>query len=712
MKKTLFYLFTFFLLGYSSVSGQVKEVNLTSGDSLIIELDGHKQGAIQWQRQLSGNTWGVLSSFNDSEALRYVVTTPSYFRANIVDGTCDPIISDTIQANLLYSSSIVAGRCYVESEPYVTARNAGISNGEKNSLRSWTDVNQKAVWFLYQTAGTYKVSFNLAGTSGRIYDFVMNTQQAYDGLGYTPKSFNFSYTGRGPSSAEKVEFFTVTIPTNGYYRYELEAASSTMSGLTINTLVFDSARTPGATTPTSRTTDYLSSPSVHIGFTSTTTNSKNYDWIYEEILVPEGYDPVASYYMSIGFFRGYMGIQTNSYTERRVLFSVWDIVDTDSWPDAPSEALVSLVDKAEYTTANSFGGEGTGGQSYVGLNDFNTWKTGTPVKFLMNCRRDGGILAPETIHKGNLYIDKGDSIKHTIISAWYNAGDDWKYIASWRTPCTETAVNMFNGFHSFLENYGWTNGQAPRKAYYYNAYVKDRNTGGWVHQNQVSYSNTDGSWGQRIDFEQGVAPEDPTKFYMLSGGYGETVKTDTKTVPYVDIDNFPYLKNLDLTPFQNRVTQALEREEYLENLTYYDQTKWTVVSFSSEETSGESNGNGRAVKIIDGDESTYWHSRWTSGGSAYPHYFIIDINDTKDEEINGFRFVSSGGTNRYPKDTDIQVSNSSTGNWTTIWTGELPVSPALLELDTPVTGYRYIKINMKNGYADPPHTRMNEIYAF
>ena len=79
------------------------------------------------------------------------------------------------------------------------------------------------------------------------------------------------------------------------------------------------------------------------------------------------------------------GFRPTVDTERRVLFSVWDSVDKDTNPDASKDSLVSLVDKADYVTANGFGNEGTGGQSYVKAAN---WKVDQPVKFLMNVRRD------------------------------------------------------------------------------------------------------------------------------------------------------------------------------------------------------------------------------------------------------------------------------------------------------------------------------------
>ncbi|WP_221410979.1 DUF5077 domain-containing protein [Elizabethkingia sp. JS20170427COW] len=57
-------------------------------------------------------------------------------------------------------------------------------------------------------------------------------------------------------------------------------------------------------------------------FSSTAPHHKSYNWLYEEVEVPKGYDPLSTFYMAIGFYRGYFGMQTNSDTERRVLFSV------------------------------------------------------------------------------------------------------------------------------------------------------------------------------------------------------------------------------------------------------------------------------------------------------------------------------------------------------------------------------------------------------
>lgn len=56
---------------------------------------------------------------------------------------------------------------------------------------------------------------------------------------------------------------------------------------------------------------------------------KNVDYFYTELHVPVGTDTVGSYFMADGFKRGYFGMQVNTKTERRVIFSVWSPYKTD-----------------------------------------------------------------------------------------------------------------------------------------------------------------------------------------------------------------------------------------------------------------------------------------------------------------------------------------------------------------------------------------------
>ncbi len=72
-------------------------------------------------------------------------------------------------------------------------------------------------------------------------------------------------------------------------------------------------------------------------------------------------DPVTTYYMATGWHRGYFGMQVNSPTERRIIFSAGDSGDEAISRDkVASENRVTLVDKGEGVYTGDFGNEGTG----------------------------------------------------------------------------------------------------------------------------------------------------------------------------------------------------------------------------------------------------------------------------------------------------------------------------------------------------------------
>src|SRR5690606_40657805 len=84
-------------------------------------------------------------------------------------------------------------------------------------------------------------------------------------------------------------------------------------------------------------------PSVHLSYT--TPADKDIEYCYNEITVPEGEDVVGSYYMANGFGEGYFGIQVNSATERRILFSVWSPFHTDNPKEIPDDEKILLTAK-------------------------------------------------------------------------------------------------------------------------------------------------------------------------------------------------------------------------------------------------------------------------------------------------------------------------------------------------------------------------------
>lgn len=76
-------------------------------------------------------------------------------------------------------------------------------------------------------------------------------------------------------------------------------------------------------------------PSVHLNYQLP--KDIKAEWFYNEVTVSPGNDVVGSYFMADGFGEGYFGMQVNSPTERRILFSVWSPYATNNPKEIPEE---------------------------------------------------------------------------------------------------------------------------------------------------------------------------------------------------------------------------------------------------------------------------------------------------------------------------------------------------------------------------------------
>ena len=214
---------------------------------------------------------------------------------------------------------------------------------------------------------------------------------------------------------------------------------------------------------------------------------------YNEITIPPGADIVHSYYMACGFARGYFGIQVNSPTERRVIFSVWDAgkeaADRNKVADSNK---VQLLAKGEGVFADGFGNEGTGGHSHW----VYPWQTGTTYKMLVTALTDS--VTESTIYSGYFFLPEMQR---------------WKLIASFRAPKDGKPLR---NLYSFNENFVGVNGQLLRKAYFGNQWIQKPN-GQWQELTQSTFSyDATGKAGDRIDYGGGV---NDGRFYLENGGF-------------------------------------------------------------------------------------------------------------------------------------------------------------------------------------------------
>jgi hypothetical protein len=258
-------------------------------------------------------------------------------------------------------------------------------------------------------------------------------------------------------------------------------------------------------------------PSVHLNYPLP--EKVEPEWFYNELTVPVGEDVIGSYFMANGFGQGYFGIQVNSDTERRVLFSVWSPFTTDDPKSIPESHQIKMLKKGEGVYTGEFGNEGSGGQSYLKYN----WKAGNTYKFLL---------------RG---LPTGDST--TTYTAYFFAPElnQWQLIASFKRPKTHTYLARL---HSFLENFIPQMGDKERKVLFNNQWICDTK-GNWTELNTASFTTDNtGRVNYRKDYAGGILDG---SFYLRNCGFfsdftpAKTIFTREKTnqKPNIDLSRLP-----------------------------------------------------------------------------------------------------------------------------------------------------------------------------
>jgi hypothetical protein len=202
-------------------------------------------------------------------------------------------------------------------------------------------------------------------------------------------------------------------------------------------------------------------------------------------------DPVTTYYMACGWHRGYFGMQVNSPTERRIIFSVWDsggeALDRKKVDD---KDRVTLVARGEGVYTGDFGNEGTGGHSHLKF----PWKTGEPQRFVVTAQPTNGTF--------------------TVYSGYWLRPDtkQWMLISSWRAP---KEGGWLHGLYSCSENFGGSNGHLRRKALYSNQWLR-ADDGRWIELTNASFSYDATGKADRLDRFMGI---ENGMFFLSHGGF-------------------------------------------------------------------------------------------------------------------------------------------------------------------------------------------------
>lgn len=183
---------------------------------------------------------------------------------------------------------------------------------------------------------------------------------------------------------------------------------------------------------------------------------------YNEVTVQESHP--GSYFCACGFQGGYFGIQELSGPDDKVvIFSVWDPGDQNDPGSVPADQRVQVLYQGDGVQIKRFGGEGTGGQSFLKY----PWKVGETCRFLLQA----------TV--------KGD---RTAYAAYFYRNDtrEWKHMATFATLARNVRLK---GYYSFIEDFrrDGRSARQSRSARYTNGWVRTE-AGDWISLTRAKFT--------------------------------------------------------------------------------------------------------------------------------------------------------------------------------------------------------------------------------
>jgi hypothetical protein len=365
---------------------------------------------------------------------------------------------------------VPAFTAYLEPDP------DGADVSPDSGITGWTDPALRVLWFgEFKTAGTVDCKLDLSLPAG-----------AETKLRLTAGDKSREATSKGGTNGPvTLDFGSFDVPAAGYQKFTLESLNA--GGQDAGNLRALRLDGPAITGAHFNLNERRNAASVHLAYP--THGFTNIDAFYCEVTGVE--TPLWSYFEACGWHRGYFGMQVNSPTERRIIFSVWDSgsegVDRNKVAEADRTTLVA---KGDGVYSGGFGNEGTGGHSHLVYN----WKTGSRQRFLVTARPTDA--------------------RHTVYSGYWFQPEQkkWMLISSWKAP---KDGGYLHGLYSFVENFGGSNGELRRKALYGNQWLHTAD-GQWHEQTTATFSHDPTGKADRLDRFMGV---EDGQFFLSNGGF-------------------------------------------------------------------------------------------------------------------------------------------------------------------------------------------------
>jgi len=379
---------------------------------------------------------------------------------------------------------------------------------KQNGLSGWSDSSDKLrTYFRVETIGTIDMAIRAK---------VISSESSIKAtFGDEIRELKLSNT-----DFDTIQIGTFSINKPGYYFLELQGIDKTTSEFAQVTEVLIGGEVTNGSVYFVKDDFYWGrrGPSVHLNY-EIPPDAGNVRWFYNEMTIPVGNDVLGSYFMANGFGEGYFGIQVNSETERRILFSVWSPFKTDNPKDIPEDHKIILLKKGTDVHSGEFGNEGSGGQSYRKY----FWKAGTTYRFLLKAEPSPNNSTDYTTYFFAPEIGK------------------WELIASFRRPQTSTYLKRL---HSFLENFIPAMGCESRQVEYSNQWICN-DAGKWTELTKAKFTaDATARKESRLDYAGGSINQN---FFLKNCGFfSEKVPFDswfnrlpTGKVPKINLQELP-----------------------------------------------------------------------------------------------------------------------------------------------------------------------------